>query len=83
MTTFLDCPAYLDEEGTATCGLPAEIRYRYVTTSTDGPIENAMIRCPSGHWFNGPIEFLGSHTQPRAGTGAEKTVSGQSGERAA
>jgi hypothetical protein len=58
MTTFLDCPAHLDKAGTVTCGLPAEIRYRYVTASTDGPMENAMIRCPSGHWFNGPIEFL-------------------------
>jgi hypothetical protein len=66
MTTFLDCPAYLDEAGTATCGLPAEISYRYVTTSTDGPMESAMIRCPSGHWFNGPIEFLHPHAEPRA-----------------
>jgi hypothetical protein len=22
------------------------------------PLESAMIRCPAGHWFNGPIEFL-------------------------
>ena len=22
---FLDCPAYLDEDGTARCGLPAEV----------------------------------------------------------
>jgi hypothetical protein len=26
--------------------------------STSGPLESAMIRCPAGHWFNGPIEFL-------------------------
>jgi hypothetical protein len=26
--------------------------------SSDGPLEAAMIRCPAGHWFNGPIEFL-------------------------
>jgi len=26
--------------------------------SSDGPLEAAMIRCPSGHWFNGPIESL-------------------------
>ena len=26
--------------------------------STGGLLESAMIRCPSGHWFNGPIEFL-------------------------
>jgi hypothetical protein len=54
---FLDCPAYLDEDGTARCGLPAEVRCRFTMRSTDGPLEAAMIRCPSGHWFNGPIEF--------------------------
>jgi hypothetical protein len=26
--------------------------------STGGPLECAMIRCPAGHWFNGPIESL-------------------------
>jgi hypothetical protein len=26
--------------------------------STDGPLDSAMIRCPGGHWFNGPIESL-------------------------
>jgi hypothetical protein len=26
--------------------------------STDGPLASAKIRCPRGHWFNGPIEFL-------------------------
>ena len=55
---FLDCPAYLDEERTRRCGLPAEVRRRFTMRSTDGLLESAMIRCPSGHWFNGPIEFL-------------------------
>jgi hypothetical protein len=55
---FLDCPAYLDEEGTIRCGLPAEVRYRFTMRSTGGPLEAAMIRCPAGHWFNGPIESL-------------------------
>jgi hypothetical protein len=55
---FLDCPAYLDEEGAVRCGLPAEVRARFTMGSTDGPLESAMIRCPSGHWFNAPIEFL-------------------------
>jgi hypothetical protein len=31
---------------------------RYIMNSTDGPLESAMIRCPRGHFFNGPIEFL-------------------------
>jgi hypothetical protein len=56
--TFLDCPAWLDDTGAARCGLPAEVRSGYIAKSTDGPLESAMIRCPLGHWFNGPIEFL-------------------------
>jgi len=55
---FLDCPAYLDEDGARRCGLPAEVRCRFTMHSSDGPLEAAMIRCPFGHWFNGPIEFL-------------------------
>jgi hypothetical protein len=55
---FLDCPAYLDPGGAAPCGLPAEVRCRFTMHSTGGPVESAMIRCPAGHWFNGPIESL-------------------------
>jgi hypothetical protein len=55
---FLDCPAYLDDEGTARCGLPAEVKCSYTMQSTDGPLDSVMIKCVSGHWFNGPLEFL-------------------------
>jgi hypothetical protein len=55
---FLNCPAYLDYEGGARCGLPAEVRCRFTMRSTDGPIESAMIRCPAGHCFSGAIESL-------------------------
>jgi len=55
---FLDCPAWLDQDGTVRCGLPAEVRWRYAMCSTGGPLEGVMIRCPAGHWFNGPNEFL-------------------------
>jgi len=55
---FLDCPAYLGQDGTVRCGLPAEVRCRFTMSSTDGPLEGAMIRCPAGHWFNGPVESL-------------------------
>jgi hypothetical protein len=55
---FLDCPAYLDRAGAERCGLPAEVRCRYIMKSTDGPLESAMISCPAGHRFTGPIEFL-------------------------
>ena len=55
---FLNCPAYLDNGGAARCGLPTEVEVRYIVSSTDGPLESAKIRCPLGHWFNGPIEYL-------------------------
>jgi hypothetical protein len=55
---LVDCPAYLDPERTVRCGLPAEVRCRFTMRSTDGPLESAMIRCPAGHRFNGPIESL-------------------------
>ena len=55
---FLDCPAYMDKTGSVRCGLPAEVQDRYLMSSTDGALESARIRCPRGHWFNGPIESL-------------------------
>jgi hypothetical protein len=55
---FLDCPAYLGTDGAVRCGLPAEVEARYCIGSTNGPLEGARIRCPQGHWFNGPIESL-------------------------
>ena len=55
---FLDCPAHLDHEGAVRCGLPAEVRCRFIMRSTDGPVESAMIRCPAGHYFCGGIESL-------------------------
>jgi len=55
---FLDCPAYADRTGAKRCGLPAEFESRYIIWSSDGPLESAKIRCPRGHWFNGPMESL-------------------------
>ena len=55
---FLDCPGYMDQHGTARCGLPAVMEDRYTMKSTDGPLESARIRCPRGHFFNGPLESL-------------------------
>ena len=80
--TYMDCPAYKDAQGHARCGLPAEVEHRYTMDSTDGPVESALIRCPLGHWFNGPVESLRwerpgpgteagtSEGQPAAGTPA-------------
>jgi len=55
---FLDCPAYLDQDGAVRCGLPAEVSCRFTMRSTEGPMEGAMIRCPVGHCFCGAIESL-------------------------
>jgi len=62
---FLDCPAYLGEQILGRCGFPAEVKRRYIMTSTDGPVECAVIRCPVGHLFNAPIEFLILEKHPR------------------
>jgi hypothetical protein len=71
---IMDCPAYMD--GGERCGMPAAVEYRYTVESTDGPLESAKIRCPRGHWFNGPIESLtwdrrqpaAAHAQNSGGT---------------
>ena len=55
---FMDCPAYMDKHGAVRCGLPAEVEHRYTVRSSDAPLECAKIRCPRGHWFNGPVESL-------------------------
>ena len=79
---FLDCPAYLDEEGTVRCGLPAEVTSRFIMRSSDAPIEGAMIRCPSGHWFSAPIEFLTSKEEKHgAGSAGRSSGGGSDGLR--
>lgn len=55
---FVDCPAFMDDSGSIRCGLPAEVEGRATMRSTDGPLETAKIRCPRGHWFNGPVASL-------------------------
>jgi len=55
---LVDCPAFAGHDGAARCGLPAEVEERYTIGSTDGPLESVKIRCPRGHWFNGPIEAV-------------------------
>jgi hypothetical protein len=34
------------------------VEYRYELGSSDGPLPSAKIRCPRGHWFNGPLASL-------------------------
>jgi hypothetical protein len=61
-TRFLDCPAYLDGNGTKRCGLPAAVEDRYTLGSTDGAVTAVKTRCPRGHWFSGPVDALTIHT---------------------
>jgi hypothetical protein len=56
--TFLDCPAYMNEDGTVRCGLPAVVEDSYTLDSTDGPVKSVKIQCPTGHWFSGPVAAL-------------------------
>jgi hypothetical protein len=69
---FPDCPAYLNHKGDVRCGLPSEVERRFTMGSSGGHAESAMIRCPAGHWFNGPIQTLtgesrDNHDPGRAG----------------
>ena len=73
---FLDCPAYMDKTGSVRCGLPAEVEGRYLMTSTDGPLESARIRCPRGHWFNGPVESLTLDPDTSAASEAVRRIKG-------
>ena len=64
--TFLDCPAYMDKYGAARCGLPAVVEYRYTLRSIERVLDAVKIRCPRGHWFNGPVEALTVAQAPSA-----------------
>ena len=72
---LVDCPAFLGhhQDGAVRCGLLAEIETWYTIRSTDGPLECARIRCPRGHWHNGPIEALSA-------TGSRQTRSVRSAD---
>src|SRR5215813_15178992 len=55
---FLECPAYVDHQGTVRCGLPAEVIDRFSLESTDGRLAAVAIVCPVGHRFNGVVDSL-------------------------
>jgi hypothetical protein len=40
------------------CGALAEIEWRAVLESTDGPVEHARISCARRHWFLLPVARL-------------------------
>jgi hypothetical protein len=46
------------------CGNAAEIKWRDVLESTDGPIEHVKIVCVERHWFLMPTASLNSPQMP-------------------
>ena len=42
------------------CGNAAEITWRDVFESTDGPVEHAKVVCVDRHWFFLPVSSLAS-----------------------
>jgi hypothetical protein len=40
------------------CGTLAEVKWRAVLESTDGPVEHAKVVCVGGHWFLLPVASL-------------------------
>jgi hypothetical protein len=42
------------------CDQAAEIEYRSVLDSSDGPIEHLKIRCINRHWFHLPVDYIES-----------------------
>jgi hypothetical protein len=40
------------------CGALAEVLWRDVMESTDGPVEHAKVRCVRRHWFLLPVAHL-------------------------
>ncbi|HEX5090784.1 MAG TPA: hypothetical protein VFV89_23445 [Nocardioides sp.] len=40
------------------CGALAEVQWRAVMESTDGPVEHARIGCLRRHWFLLPVASL-------------------------
>jgi hypothetical protein len=48
------------------CGELAEVEWRAVLESTDGPVEHAKIRCVRRHWFLLPVASLARPSTTRA-----------------
>ena len=78
--TYLSCPPhFLNEiqviEGASMdttlcpeCGTLAEVLWRDVLESTDGPVEHAKIVCVDRHWFLMPVSSLATPRLERTRT---------------
>jgi hypothetical protein len=45
------------------CSAPAEVEWRSVLESTDGPVEHAKVLCVNQHWFLLPLADLADRDQ--------------------
>lgn len=48
----------MDTTSCPECGVLAEVQWRDVLESTDGPVEHAKVRCLQRHWFLLPVASL-------------------------
>ena len=55
------------------CGGLAEVEWRDVLESTDGPVEHAKVRCVRRHWLLLPVASLAPPPTPTP-TAAEQAV---------
>jgi hypothetical protein len=46
------------------CGALAEVQWRDVLESTDGPVEHAKVMCVRRHWFLLPVASLAHPPAP-------------------
>lgn len=49
------------------CGALAEVEWRAVVESTDGPVEHAKVVCVQRHWFLLPVASLAVRRQRYSG----------------
>jgi hypothetical protein len=54
------------------CGALAEVQWRDVMESTDGPVEHAKIVCARRHWFLLPVAHLACNVEPVEPVGSRR-----------
>ncbi len=56
------------------CGTLAEVEWRVVMESTEGPVEHARIRCLQRHWFFLPVAGLIGNIRDESGLGRGESI---------
>ena len=57
----------MDTTSCPECGALAEVEWRTVSDSTDGPVEHAKVVCLERHWFLLPVGSLAAHRTTLSG----------------